>query len=201
MKKNLFALTIILGALLSSNISNAQFGVELNYGMNGSYEPSYSGFTHFGGGVSYDFNETFGAKIDFASDKFSIKNDFGTETGTSNTRISLQGVVNVSNLIDDRSFYNNFQLLAHAGAGLSILKSDINTTGTDHILNVIIGVNPQYKVAEGLYLGIDASFIANISQHYNFDGTSTYVGDDVNSITGLMYNISATVSYKFGDNY
>ena len=199
MKKNLFALTIILGALLSSNISNAQFGVELNYGMNGSYEPSYSGFTHFGGGVSYDFNETFGAKIDFASDKFSIKNDFGTETGTSNTRISLQGVVNVSNLIDDRSFYNNFVVLAHGGAGLSILKSDINTTGTDHILNVIIGVNPQYKVAEGLYLGIDASFIANISQHYNFDGTSTYPGDDANSITGLMYNLSATISYKFGE--
>ena len=198
MKKNLFALAIILGALLLPNISNAQFGVELNYGMNGSYEPSYNGFTHFGGGISYDFDETFGAKIDFASDKFSIENELGDKTGTSNTRISLQGIVNVSNLIDSRSFYNEFQILAHGGAGLSILKSDIPTLDkTDHILNIIVGVNPQYKVAEGLFLGIDASFIANISQHYNFDGTSTYVGD-ANSITGLMYNLSATVSYKFG---
>lgn len=200
MKKNLFALAIILGALLLPNISNAQFGVELNYGMNGSYEPSYNGFTHFGGGISYDFDETFGAKIDFASDKFSIENELGDKTGTSNTRISLQGIVNVSNLIDSRSFYNEFQILAHGGAGLSILKSDIPTLDkTDHILNIIVGVNPQYKVAEGLFLGIDASFIANISQHYNFDGTSTYVGD-ANSITGLMYNLSATVSYKFGNN-
>ena len=200
MKKNLFALAIILGALLLPNISNAQFGVELNYGMNGSYEPSYNGFTHFGGGISYDFDETFGAKIDFASDKFSIENELGDKTGTSNTRISLQGIVNVSNLIDSRSFYNEFQILAHGGAGLSILKSDIPTLDkTDHILNIIVGVNPQYKVAEGLFLGIDASFIANISQHYNFDGTSTYVGD-ANSITGLMYNLSATVSYKFGRN-
>ena len=200
MKKNLFALAIILGALLLPNLSNAQFGIELNYGMNGSYDPSYNGFTHFGGGINYSFDETFGAKIDFASDKFSIENELGDKTGTSNTRISLQGIVNVSNLIDDRSFYNDFQILAHGGAGLSILKSDIPTLDkTDHILNIIVGVNPQYKVAEGLFLGIDASFIANISQHYNFDGTSTYVGD-ANSITGLMYNLSATVSYKFGNN-
>lgn len=200
MKKNLFAIAIFLGALLFPNLSNAQFGIELNFGMNGSYDPSYNGFTHFGGGVNYDFNETFGAKIDFASDKFSIKNESGIETGTSNTRISLQGLVNVSNLIDDRSFYNDFQILAHGGAGLSILKSDIPTLDkTDHILNIIVGVNPQYKVAEGLFLGIDASFIANISQHYNFDGTLTYEGD-ANSITGLMYNLSATISYKFGSN-
>lgn len=199
MKKNLFAIAITICVLLLPNFSNAQFGIELNYGMNGSYQPSYNGFTHFGGGVNYDFNDTFGAKIDFASDKFSIKNDFGTETGTSNTRISLQGIVNVSNIIDGRSFYDDFQLLAHTGAGISILKSDINTTGTDHIVNVIIGLNPQYKVADGFYLGIDASFIANISQHYNFDGTSTYDSDTANSITGLMYNLSATLSYKFGD--
>ena len=198
MKKNLFALTFTLATLLLPNLTNAQFGVELNYGMNGSYEPSYSGFTHFGAGINYDFNETFGAKIDFASDKFSIKNDFGTETGAANTRISLQGILNVSNIIDDRSFYNDFQILVHAGAGLSILKSDIPTLDkTDHILNIIAGINPQYKVADGFYVGIDASLIANISQHYNFDGTSTYVGD-ANSITGLMYNLSATLSYKFG---
>ena len=155
--------------------------------------------TCIGGGVNYDFDDTFGAKVDFSSDKFSIKNKLGNETGTSNTRVSLQGIVNVSNVIDQRSFYNDFQLLAHAGAGISILKSDINTTGTDHIVNVIVGLNPQYKVADGFYLGIDASFIANISQHYNFDGTSTYVGNTANSITGLMYNLAATLSYKFGD--
>lgn len=198
MKKNLLTFATTLVLLTLPNLTNAQFGVELNYGMNGSYDPSYNGFTHFGAGVNYNFDDTFGAKIDFASDKFSIENEFGNKTGAANTRISLQGIVNVSNIIDSRSFYNDFQILAHGGAGLSILKSDIPTLDkTDHILNIIVGINPQYKVAEGFFLGIDASFIANISQHYNFDGTSTYVGD-ANSITGLMYNLSATLSYKFG---
>ena len=118
MKKNLLTLAIVFSGLLLPNLSNAQFGIELNYGMNGSYEPSYNGFTHFGGGISYDFDETFGAKIDFATDTFSIEDELGFESGTSNTRISLQGVANVSTLIASRSFYNNFFLLAHAGPGM-----------------------------------------------------------------------------------
>jgi len=199
MKKLILNLKFIVAFLLIPTLSNAQFGVELNYGMNGSYEPSYSGFTHFGGGLSYDLNETFAAKVDFASDKFSIENELGDKTGTKNTRISLQGVINLSELMNKGSNYNDFIISAHGGAGLSILKSDIaENTGTDHILNIIVGLNPKYKVTDGLFLGIDASLIANISQHYNFDGTPTYTGA-ANSITGLMYNLSATVLYKFGN--
>ncbi|NHM05115.1 hypothetical protein [Flavobacterium celericrescens] len=199
MKKKSLFFAITLVAIFFTNTSQAQFSIEANYGLNGSFEPSYNGFTHFGGGVSYDFDETFGAKIDFASDTFSIENeDTGIESGSKNTRISLQGVMNVSNLIDSRASYGNFRVLAHAGGGLSILKSDIPTLDkTDHIANVIMGISPQYKVAENLYLGLDASMIFNISQHYYFDGTLTYVGQ-ANSITGIMYNVTAGLTYKFG---
>ena len=101
MKKKSLFFAITLVAIFFTNTSQAQFSIEANYGLNGSFEPSYNGFTHFGGGVSYDFDETFGAKIDFASDTFSIENeDTGIESGSKNTRISLQGVMNVSNLID-----------------------------------------------------------------------------------------------------
>lgn len=201
MKKNTLFFAISFIALFFSNFAQAQFSIEANYGLNGSFEPSYNGFTHFGGGVSYDFDETFGAKIDFASDSFSIENkDTGIESGSKNTRISLQAVMNVSNLIDQRSIHGNFRVLVHAGGGLSILKSDIPTLNkTDRIANVIMGINPQYKVAENLYLGLDTSMIFNISQHYYFDGNLTYIGQP-NSITGIMYNVSAGITYKF-DNY
>lgn len=199
MKKNVLFFAMSFVALFFSNFSQAQFSIEANYGLNGSFEPSYNGFTHFGGGVSYDFDEIFGAKIDFASDTFSIENeDTGIESGSKNTRISLQAVMNVSSLIDSRSSYGNFRVLAHAGGGLSILKSDIPTLDkTDHIANVIMGINPQYKVVENLYLGLDASMIFNISQHYYFDGNLTYIGQ-ANSITGIMYNVTAGITYKFG---
>lgn len=195
MIKKIFTLLLVT----SSFVANAQFGIEANYGLNGSYDPSYNGFTHFGAGVSYDFDETFGAKLDFGMDDFSIQNDLrGTKTGVSNLRITAQGVVNLSNLADSRSFYNKFNILAHGGAGLSVLTSDIpEYQNTDHLLNLVLGVTPRYEVAENFYVTADFSAVANVSQHYLFNGELSY-SDAVNSFTGLMYNISFGVAYKFG---
>lgn len=196
MIKKIFTLLLVS----SSFVASAQFGIEANYGMNGSYDPSYNGFTHIGAGISYDFDETFGAKLDFGMDDFSVQNDFrGMKTGVSNFRITAQGVVNLSNLADSRSFYNKFNILAHGGAGLSVLNSDIpEYKNTDHLLNIVIGITPRYEVAENFYLTADFSAIANVSQHYFFNGELSY---DVapNSFTGLMYNTSFGIAYKFGE--
>jgi len=134
-------------------MANAQFGIEANYGLNGSYDPSYNGFTHFGAGITYDFDETFGAKIDFGMDEFSIQNDVrAMKTGTTNTRISAQGVINLSALADSRSSYNKFNILAHGGAGVSILKSDIEDyPNTDHLFNVVLGLTPRFEISEKLF--------------------------------------------------
>lgn len=192
--------------LSASFFVNAQsFGIEANYGLNGSYDPSYTGITHFGAGITYDFDETFGAKIDFGSDKFEFENisratpdNLNPKTGTQNTRITLQGVVNLSNLADDRAFYNKFNVLAHAGGGISILKSDIKDyPNTDHLFNVVLGITPRYQVAENFFVTLDASALFNVSQHYLFNGELAYT-QAPNSFTGLMYNVSLGLAYKFG---
>ena len=196
MIKKIFTLLLVS----SSFVASAQFGVEANYGLNGSYDPSYSGFTHFGAGVSYDFDETFGAKLDFGIDEFSIQNDVRRmKTGVTNLRVTAQGVVNLTNLVDSRSFYNKFNILAHGGAGISVLNSDIpEYKNTDHLLNIVIGVTPRYKVGESFYLTADFSAIANTSQHYFFNGELSYDGV-ANSFTGLMYNVTVGIAYKFSD--
>ena len=196
MMKKIFTLLLVS----SSFVASAQFGIEANYGMNGSYDPSYNGFTHFGGGVSYDFDETIGAKIDFGMDEFSIQNDLrGKKTGVSNLRVTAQGVVNLTNLADSRAFYNKFNILAHGGAGLSILNSDIDEyKNTDHLLNIVLGVTPRYEVGRNFYVTADFSAIANVSQHYFFNGELSY-DCAANSFTGLMYNATIGIAYKFGD--
>ena len=196
MMKKIFTLLLVS----SSFVASAQFGIEANYGMNGSYDPSYNGFTHFGGGVSYDFDETIGAKIDFGMDEFSIQNDLrGKKTGVSNLRVTAQGVVNLTNLADSRAFYNKFNILAHGGAGLSILNSDIDEyKNTDHLLNIVLGVTPRYEVGRNFYVTADFSAIANVSQHYFFNGELSYDGV-ANSFTGLMYNATIGIAYNFGD--
>ena len=183
-----------------SFIANAQFGIEANYGSNGSYDPSYNGFSHFGAGVSYDFDETFGAKLDFGMDEFSIQNDLREmKTGVSNLRVTAQGVVNLTTLADSRAYYNKFSVLAHGGAGISFLNSDIpENKNTDHLLNLVIGITPRYKVGERFYLTADFSAIANVSQHYFFNGELSYDGA-ANSFTGLMYNATFGIAYKFGE--
>jgi hypothetical protein len=195
MIKKIFTLLLVS----CSFVASAQFGIEANYGSNGSYDPSYNGFTHFGGGISYDFDETLGAKLDFGMDEFSIQNDLrGKKTGVSNLRVTAQGVVNLTNLADSRAFYNKFNILAHGGAGLSILNSDIDEyKNTDHLLNIVVGITPRYEIGEKLYLTADFSAIANVSQHYFFNGELSYDGA-ANSFTGLMYNATIGIAYKFG---
>lgn len=196
MIKKIFTLLLVS----CSFVASAQFGIEANYGSNGSYDPSYSGFTHFGGGISYDFDETLGAKLDFGMDEFSIQNDLrGKKTGVSNLRVTAQGVVNLTNLADSRAFYNKFNILAHGGAGISILNSDIDEyKNTDHLLNIVIGITPRYEIGENFYLSADFSAIANVSQHYFFNGELSYNGA-ANSFTGLMYNATIGIAYKFGE--
>lgn len=195
MIKRFFTLILIA----TSFMANAQFGIEANYGLNGSYDPSYNGFTHFGAGITYDFDETFGAKIDFGMDEFSIQNDVrAMKTGTTNTRISAQGVINLSALADSRSSYNKFNILAHGGAGVSILKSDIEDyPNTDHLFNVVLGLTPRFEISEKLYLTADFSALFNVSQHYLFNGELAYT-QAPNSFTGFMYNASFGIAYKFG---
>lgn len=198
MKKNTLFFALIIIASFLPVTSQAQFGIEANYGLSGVFQPSINEISHFGGGITYDFDETYGVKLDFASDSFSIENkDTGIETGSKNTRISLQAVMNVSSLINPRSSYGDFRVLAHAGGGYSLVKSTYNA-GNDNLVNVVMGLTPRFKITDGLYFAVDASTVFNISQHYNFDGSFSYQ-DNINSFTGITYNLTGGIIYKFNE--
>ena len=140
----------MLCALFLPKNAYAQVGVEVNYGLNGVFEPSINNLSHLGGAISYDFDETYGVKIDFASDKFRTKNLlFTEETGIDITRISLQGTMNVSTAFSRASSYDFFNLIAHAGAGYSLVKSSYNA-GNDNLVNVVMGLTPRFKITDGL---------------------------------------------------
>ena len=200
MKKTYFIIAILLCALFLPKNTYAQVGVEVNYGLNGVFEPSINDLSQLGGGISYDFDETYGVKIDFASDKFRTKNLlFTEETGIDITRISLQGTMNITTAFSRASSYDFFNLIAHAGAGYSLVKSSYNA-GNDNLVNVVMGLTPRFKITDGLYFAIDTSVIFNISQHYNFDGSFSYT-EAVNSFTGITYNVTGGIIYKFNENY
>lgn len=198
MKKNTLFFALIIIASFLPVTSQAQFGIEANYGLSGVFQPSINEISHFGGGITYDFDETYGVKLDFASDKFRTKNIlFTEETGIDVTRISIQGTINLSAALTRASSYDFFNLIAHAGGGYSLVKSTYNA-GNDNLVNVVMGLTPRFKITDGLYFAVDASTVFNISQHYNFDGSFSYQ-DNINSFTGITYNLTGGIIYKFNE--
>ena len=198
MKKNTLFFALIIIASFLPVTSQAQFGIEANYGLSGVFQPSINEISRFGGGITYDFDETYGVKLDFASDKFRTKNIlFTDETGIDVTRISIQGTINLSAAITRASSYDFFILFAHAGGGYSLVKSTYNA-GNDNLVNVVMGLTPRFKITDELYFAVDASTVFNISQHYNFDGSFSYQ-DNINSFTGITYNLTGGIIYKFNE--
>jgi hypothetical protein len=118
MKINWRLIIAFLLTVTFSQYSNGQYFTELNYGVNGSVLPTTMNFSHTGAGFGYmDSNSCLGAKLDFGLDQFRTTVT-GKETGSNLYRFSVQGICNISNLINERSYYNKINLLVHSGMGV-----------------------------------------------------------------------------------
>ena len=69
-------------------------------------------------GVRYMFNQKFGLRLDLGSNSFS---DSGNSLPFQSNlyRASLEGVLNVGNILNFQTFTKRFNLLAHVGGGFS----------------------------------------------------------------------------------
>ena len=153
-----------------SQFSNGQYFAEVNYGVNGSISPTTNTFSHAGAGFGYmDRNSRLGVKLDLGLDQFRTTVR-GKETGSDLYRFSAQAICDVSNLINERSYYNKFNLLVHTGMGLHLWPLLFQLANTkDHIINVIMGLTPKYQLTDKMALTFDASLIFNVGQSYQFD--------------------------------
>lgn len=196
--------------LLCSSMAFAQrpyggFSIDANYGISGVKDPGLSDFSHFDFGLRYMFDDTWGIKLDYGQDKFRTQ-ESPVEKGIDASRISVQAVTSLTNLIDSRSYLysRTFNLLAHAGVGYSMQKSvTIPAGGTDEIGHIIFGVNPQFSITDNLAVGLDATGIVHLSQHYWFDGNYTYTSPEFkgspNATSTFIYNFTVGLSYTFGE--
>ena len=104
-------------------------------------------------GVRYMFNEKFGLRTVFGYN--SIKNN---EDETQSLpfearylRGTLEGVVNLGNVLDFADWTNSFGLLFHSGAGYSNLKyQDPEIEDPVHLMNISAGITPQVKISNSI---------------------------------------------------
>jgi OOP family OmpA-OmpF porin len=200
-------LSIMLLCIISLNAQEKnynQWSVEVEAGVHkvgnkfaaGYYEdtPSLWGA---GLGVRYMFNEKLGAKLDFGYSNIQDgKNSLPFETNY--YRTSLQGVANLGNIFDFKSWTNTFGLLAHAGGGYSAHKpkSPIDFNESDQMLNFIVGITPQIKLSDRIALTGDLSLIDHVRQSATWDGTQ-----DVSAFRGfygVMVNANVGLTFYLG---
>jgi OOP family OmpA-OmpF porin len=95
-------------------------------------------------------------------------------------------------------------LLAHLGSGWSTMWSpskkltdpnDPFIKNSDDMLNIIIGLTPQYKVNEKISLNFDISAVSHIRQNNNFDYSKKV---KTPGISGYFFNWSLGATYYIG---
>jgi len=189
--KNL-KITFLMLASCTWSASYSQIFIEANLGLNRAPSSGGTNFSHSGFGIGYMYDDLVGVKIDYAKDNFNLPTSY-----SKSKRVDVQIVANFSNLFFDKSYYDSFYVLGHAGMGISSLHPSSEPV-SDKNVNIIMGISPKYRIIDGLDFISDASLIMNLNQNYNFDGTPTYQNLAVPQ-TGLLLNVSLGLMYTFRD--
>jgi hypothetical protein len=194
---------ILCIALLVTSVSGfsqnqeGQYSFEAGYGIGLSGKPNLTG-SHYNIGFRYMFDPSWGVKVDFANDKY--RTDANPETGINYTRISAQAVYNLGRDLGVPDFTGqSVNILAHGGLGYS-RASSTELSQDDNMGNLIIGLTPQIYIFKNMSLQLDVSYVANLLQHFDYDGYYRFDGEP-KSFTGGQLNASIGIVYYLGKRH
>ncbi len=208
MKKLIFTFLILSGMIsFAQKRSFNQLSIEANYGLSlpttpipdGGKAGEFNGFTHFSFGARYMFIPEIGAKLSYAHDKFQDSN--ATSNNLVYHRFDLEAVSNLVALFNFQSeFFNDFGLLAHAGVGY-ISANPSGAINNEEVGNIIIGVNPLYRLSEKFALSLDIAYNLNPKMHFGYDGQliESNFDTDFKDFNGGFMNITFGVKYYIGN--
>lgn len=147
-------------------------------------------------GVRYMINDLFGFKASFGYNKLKAA-DGSSPFETKYYRYDLEGVINAGTLLGFREWTQRLNFLVHGGAGLGHMKtgsSALYSDEKDDMLNVMVGITPQLRLASWLALNADLTAIGNARQKYNWDGN----GKTSSSLDGILMNASVGLTFYLG---
>ncbi|WP_369048438.1 OmpA family protein [Tenacibaculum sp. UWU-22] len=204
MKKLTTAFAVVLFTLTQVNAQDFnKWSIDLGFGAHKPVFPMSSGYRTntpalWQANISgrYMLNEKFGLRADFGYNKFSE----GKRSKPFNSdyyRGTLEGVVNLGSLFNFSDWTKSINLLMHAGAGLSLLKPTSANNSNDKMINMVVGITPQIKLADRVALFLDASTIAHFYQSRSFDGYGT---TSTMRISGEIFTASIGLNVYLGKN-
>lgn len=175
-----------------------QIGAPLTSG----YSENILGQGHLG--VRYMFNERFGLRLDLGYNKFDA-NENSQPFNSNYYRATVEGVINMGNVLKFNTWTKRINLLAHGGLGFSILNTTVPVvSGNDYMATINFGLTPQFKISDRIAVFADFSSLINFNQSFAFDGNPHTDARETNvSIfnTSIGFNISFGKHRKLADFY
>ncbi|WP_397447604.1 OmpA family protein [Polaribacter sp. R77954] len=201
MKKIYFGVLFTLVSLFTSAQEFSPWSVDLGAGIHrlgstisAGRSSSILGQGNFG--VRYMFNERFGVRLDLGYNSFS--ESAGSPFKSNYYRASIEGVVNVGNILHFDSWTERFNVLGHAGIGAASLNvTEPVENGGDFMIPISFGLTPQYKLSERIGLFLDFSSFIHFGQDDNVDGGANTAVRESNI---SFFNTSIGVNIALGKN-
>lgn len=173
----------------SSNFSNYKPNIDIN---------SYSL------GARYMFNEKFGVKAALNSEFLRpVPNNSSKEFLMQQYGFSVEGVINLFQLVNLQDTFGRFGILLHSGLKFDHMVSKTpNIVGDDqnfdefaNNLGILYGITPQFRINNKLAVKFDFYIQNNYHQKLNYDGSSASRSDN---LTGQLINGSLGINYAIG---
>ena len=165
--------------------------------MNSGFYSSTPGLWNADLGVRYMINDKFGLKLNLGYNQLE-NDDNSREFESKYYRTSIEGVVNLGTLLGFREWTNTFNLLGHAGAGVSRLDIGDNVRyadGEDYMGTVVAGLTPQLRLGDHFALVGDLSVMGNVRQNYTWDGNGK---TSTRGFNGMLVNASVGLNIYLG---
>jgi len=133
------------------------------------------------GGLGYMVNKFWGFKGDLGFNTIKTKSILNPGNGDRSAivRSSLQGILDIAEIANFG--IENFGLNIHSGFGFATIQNpswkaaqtgefnDPWIKGNDDVINIIFGLNPQYRINDRFHLDVDYSFNMLAKQDVTFD--------------------------------
>ncbi len=195
-----------------SEVTFKRWAVDLSAGVHKPTRPFTRGYVSTPDlwqanlGARYMFTRSFGLGLGVGYNSIQSDDDITNEFESDYLRVSLEGFVNLGNFVNlDRST-QKFNIMGHGGIGVGFLNTDIQTE-TDHHLNFMVGITPQYRITNNLAIFTDLTIIGTTRNHFGWDGgTLPEVGFDRDGaltqenrgFEGMLINASVGLTLYLG---
>ena len=207
MKKLVFAYFTLFSFFgFSQSVNKVSMGLNLGgqyFVSNTTHAVSANPTTHVDLSGRYMFNNRFGVKVAAGMDQFTFTD---AHPKTTQVQVSLQASLNVSQMAGWHKEACPWSLFAHAGLAYAAMQNTamisgprelfkLNKGAIDEMPQLVIGLNPQFKVSNRLAVQANVNFNGNFMQDNGFDFASA---PKTGLFSGMYTTATLGLNYYFG---